>query len=118
MDRTATNEMIQGMRACADIPCENYEERDACMDSLYRTCASGLTPAVDAFCSRVDECDPDSLYEECVQMYNQFIGCYSATVQSAMLTCSSRGNCVTFQDAFEQCMTTQLGIVDCNPGDD
>jgi hypothetical protein len=117
MYRLLTNEMIEGMHACADIPCENYNEREACTQNLVAGCYGTPTPAVEAFCTRTEQCSVDVSYEQCVSYYNQVIGCYSANTQAAMLTCSSSGTCETFDEAFEQCMTNKLGIIDCDPVD-
>ena len=117
MYRTVTTKMLQGMQACADIPCENYTERDACMENLVAVCTGTSTPAVEAFCNRVEQCSLDVSYDECIQFYSQIIGCYSAKTQAAMLSCSSSGTCETFSMAFEQCMNTQLGLLDCAPED-
>jgi hypothetical protein len=87
------------------------------MENLLISCSGELTPPVDAVCSRIDECGQDFSYAECVQMYNQIIGCYSAETQSAMLSCSSVGTCETFSEVFGDCMNTRLGLVDCYPVD-
>jgi len=118
MYRTATTELLQGMQACVNIPCANYSERQACLQNLLVGCTiSGLNPAVDALCSRMDECGTDASYDECVYYYNQVIDCYSAKTQAAMLSCSSTGTCETFSMAFGQCMNTQLGLIECYPDD-
>lgn len=117
MYRTATTGLMQGMQACVDIPCENYSQREACLENLLAGCASDLIPAVDALCSRMEECGRDVSYDECVYYYSQVVGCYSVKTQAAMFSCSSSGTCETFSAAFEQCMNTQLGLIECYPED-
>ena len=88
-----------------------------CLDSLLTGCASGLTPALEAFCTRLDDCSVDDGFDECVQMLISVMGCYNSKYHDAMLTCSSVGTCETFKEEFEVCMVGKLVIIECNPID-
>jgi len=117
IERTATVEFLQGKKECDDLPCGNEQLRQTCRDNLLASCSSGLTPAVESFCTRVDDCSVNDEFDECAQTFNEMMGCYSQKTHDAMLTCSSVGTCETFMDEFEPCFDAKLGIVDCFPSD-
>ena len=110
--RIMTDAALRGLKDCNNLPCG--ETPSNCMDNLMIGCAGAVTPAVDAFCTRVDDCSQDSPYAQCVQIYSSIINCYSAKTQDAMLACSSVGTCETFDTDFEECMAGRLGIMECD----
>lgn len=111
--RIATFDYLQNMRQCDNVACEDHS---SCMESIVYSCSGALTPGTQAYCNRLEDCDPGS-YDQCAQMFRMLSGCYSQNLHNAMLSCSSVGTCDTFLEDFDDCISSKTGTADCNTVD-
>lgn len=110
IQKMATFDYFQKMRQCDSGSCEALS---SCLEAILPSCSGALSPGIEAYCNRFEECDPGS-YTQCAQMFGQITNCYSQNLHNAMLSCSTVGTCETFAEDFDDCMSNKMGLADCN----
>jgi hypothetical protein len=117
MYKMATAEYLRGMSACADQPCQEEWDIDECVGNLIYTCPSKTTSAVEAYCTRVYECNGEDSYTECIQMYSMVMGCLNQRAHDAFAMCLHLGTCDTMGEEVGACMDQKMGTAECDTVD-